>query len=360
VKVLCVNAGSSSLKSSVYEDDRLLASTTVDADDVASALGDVLDQIDGRRLPEPDAVGHRIVHGGPKHTQHAVLDEDVLDDLRAAVRFAPLHLPASLQAVGQITARLGSDVPQVACFDTAFHRDLPDVAQRYPLPDWVHDAGVRRYGFHGLSCEYVVDHLGAELRRRAVVAHLGSGASCTALRDGRSVDTTMGLTPTGGIVMATRTGDLDPGVLLHLARHHGLDPDGLEHLVDHEGGLQGLAGSHDMAALLAVEADDPAAARAVDAFCYRARQAIGALTATLGGLDTLVFAGGIGEHAPIIRSRVCAGLEHLDVALDPAANGRGDVVVSTGRVAVRVVATDENRMIARHTARLVRGLSPPG
>jgi acetate kinase len=351
LKVLVLNAGSSSLKWGLHTDGRERSSTTVDTTDIDAAVFDVLDDVRDGALPEPDAVGHRIVHGGPKHTAHVVLDPEVLDDLRRATPFAPLHLPAALAAIDAVSARL--DVPQVACFDTAFHRDLPDVAQRFALPDWVHDEGVHRYGFHGLSYEYVVDHLGGDLGARAIIAHLGNGASLTAVRDGRSIDTTMGLTPTGGITMGTRTGDLDPGVLLYLAREHAMDVDRLEHLVNHEGGLQGLAGTHDMRALVNYRVRDPAAARAVKAFCYRARQAVGALTTSLGGLDTLVFTGGIGERAPVIRQEIADGLAHLGVRLDADANERGDGHIGSGPVAVRVVATDENAMIARHTVRLI-------
>jgi acetate kinase len=347
VKVLCINAGSSSLKAALF-DDRLhpVEARQFDVADVAH-VDDSLDEVLSWSGGTADSlvVGHRVVHGGPAHTRHVVLDAAVRRDLEAAVPFAPLHLPAALTAIDAVAARLGPDVRQVACFDTAFHRGLPEVTRRLPLPSWVHDEGVHRYGFHGLSCECVVDTVGGD--GRLIVAHLGSGASLTAVRDGRSVDTTMGLTPTGGILMATRTGDLDPGVLVYLARRHRMGADELEQLVDHEGGLQGLAGAHDMEALVAT--GDPA----VDAFCYRARLGIGAFAAALGGLDTLVFTAGIGEHSPIVRSRICSGLEHLGVALDDERNRSGAGVISSSEVTVRVVATDENLMIARHARRLV-------
>jgi acetate kinase len=240
------------------------------------------------------------------------------------------------------------------CFDTTFHRTMPAVARRLPIPAALDRAGVRRFGFHGLSCEYVVGAVGADALGRAVVAHLGSGASLTAIDAGRSVDTTMGLTPTGGVVMATRTGDLDPGVMLHLAREHDLAPDALEHLVNQQSGLLGLSGTTgDMRALLeARRAGDAEAALAVDVFCASVRKHVGSLAAVLGGIDTLVFTGGIGEHAPEVRALACAGLAHLGIVLELDRNQRSDAVISGGDVTVRVVATDENLVIARHAARL--------
>jgi acetate kinase len=312
--------------------------------DVATALRTAGGWLKDTQNLEPIAVGHRVVHGGPDYDGPTQVDAKVIADLSRLIPLAPLHQPNNLAPIRSLMERF-PQLPQVACFDTAFHRALPEVTRRLPLPSWVHDEGVHRYGFHGLSCECVVDTVGGD--GRLIVAHLGSGASLTAVRDGRSVDTTMGLTPTGGILMATRTGDLDPGVLVYLARRHRMGADELEQLVDHEGGLQGLAGAHDMEALVAT--GDPA----VDAFCYRARLGIGAFAAALGGLDTLVFTAGIGEHSPIVRSRICTGLEHLGVALDDERNRSGAGVISSGEVTVRVVATDENLMIARHARRLV-------
>jgi acetate kinase len=339
--LLCVNAGSSTLKCARYE---LVDGTPreVDRTEVAAdprALDDALERLAGEL--DPSVVAHRVVHGGPRLDQHCVLDDRVVEELRGAIPFAPVHLPAELAAIDAVARRM-PDARQVVCFDTTFHRTMPEVARRLPLPAALDAAGVRRFGFHGLSCEYVVGAVGATALGRAVIAHLGSGASLTAIRDGRSVDTTMGLTPTGGVVMATRTGDLDPGVLLHLGREHDLDADALEDLVNRRSGLLGLSGTTgDMRALLdALDDGDANAALAVDAFCASVRKHVGALTAVLGGLDTLVFTGGIGEHAPRIRRRVCEGLEHLGV--------EGDA----GSVQVRVVATDENLVIAGHAARL--------
>jgi acetate kinase len=344
VGILCVNAGSSTLKCARYElvDDQ---PREVDRAEVAagpSALDDALVQLVTDRDEVPTVVAHRVVHGGPHVDVHQVIDAPVLEQLRRAVPFAPLHLPAELDAIAA-TARRMPDAVQVACFDTTFHRTLPPIVRRLPLPEELDRAGVRRYGFHGLSCEYVVDAVGSATLGRAIIAHLGSGASLTAVVDGRSVDTTMGMTPTGGVVMATRTGDLDPGVMVHLTREHGLDADALEALVNHQSGLRGLSGTTgDMRQLLDARAHgDDAATLAVDAFCASVRKQVGALTTVLGELDTLVFTGGIGEHSAEVRSLVCAGLEHLGIGLDGA-----------GGVRVRVVPTDENLVMARHATRL--------
>ena len=275
----------------------------------------------------------------------------VLADLRAAVPLAPVHLPAALACIEAIRAR-HPDVPQVVCFDTAFHRTMPAVSRRLPLPRALHERGIRRYGFHGLSYEYVVATIGATALGRAVIAHLGNGASMVAVRDGAAVDTTMGFTPTGGFMMGTRSGDLDPGVLVHLMTHEGCDAAAIERLVDREAGLLGVSGSSaDMRTLLERRATDPAAAEAVELYCHQLRKQIGALAAVLGGLDTLVFTGGIGEHAAPVRAEACSGLEHLGVRVDPERNARHDTVISAPGAActVRVVPTDEDRMIARHT-----------
>jgi acetate kinase len=353
--ILCVNAGSSSLKCARFElaGDEPREVDGVELDTGPDALGDALDALIGA-VP-PSVVAHRVVHGGPHLDRHCVLDDETAEALRQAVPFAPLHLPSELAAI-DATARRLPDAVQVVCFDTTFHRTMPTVARRLPIPDAFDRAGLRRFGFHGLSCEYVVGAVGADALGRAVVAHLGSGASLTAIEAGRSVDTTMGLTPTGGVVMATRTGDLDPGVLLHIARAGGLDPDALEDLVNRRSGLRGVSGSTgDMRALLdARAAGDGAAALAVDVFCASVRKHIGALAAVLGGIDTLVFTGGIGEHAPIVRALICDRLAHLGVVLDRDRNERSDAVVSAGEVTVRVVATDENLVVARHAAQLAR------
>lgn len=358
--VLCVNSGSSSLKTALFEVDGRTehdlgrASQPVEAGDYRTALDAALAAFDAQGLPPPVAAGHRVVHGGPRYSDPVLVDDGALTKLRELVPFAPLHIPAAISGIEAVGARW--DIPQVACFDTAFHHDMPALAQRLPLPDAIADAGVRRYGFHGLSYEYVVGAVGAAELGRGVIAHLGNGASMVALRDGRSVDTTMGFTPAGGLVMSTRTGDLDPGVPLYLLREKGYDADRLERLVDRDSGLVALSGgTSDMRVLVERREQDSRAAFAVDAFCYHARQHVGALAATLGGLDTLVFTGGIGEKGASVRAEICRGLEHLGVAIDDAANAVHAGVISTpdAGCVVRVIATDEDRMIARHTGALV-------
>jgi acetate kinase len=324
--------------------------------DAHAAVEAIFAALDRLRLPVPMAVGHRVVHGGPDHVAPQRVDARLLASLRTLVPLAPLHLPAAIEVIEAVSARF-PDLPQVACFDTSFHRSMPEVAQRLPLPRDLWDAGVRRYGFHGLSYEYVVASLGP-LPPRLIIAHLGNGASMVALRDGRPIDTTMALTPTGGLMMGTRSGDLDPGVLVFLARVRGYDTERLEHLVDQEAGLLGVSGiSSDMKTLLERRAEEPDAALAVDLFCHHARKHIGALAAVLGGLDTLVFTGGIGERAAAVRGDICRGLEHLGVHLDPRRNQVHDPVISTAGSActVRVVPTDEDVMIAHHTRAVLAG-----
>ena len=369
---LCVNAGSSSLKLALYqvgagEEKRLGAAAAAEIGRPEAAL-----QIDGkvspRALPDHaaaldallaamapmrvDAIGHRVVHGG-NHTAPARVVPELLRRLEALTALAPLHNPPALEGIRVASARLPG-TPQVACFDTAFHCTLPEVARTLPLPRRYREHGVRRYGFHGLSYEYIARRLGARSSGRVVIAHLGNGASLAALRDGRSIDTTMGLTPTGGVMMGTRSGDLDPGAMLYLLREEGVGIDGLEHVVDRESGLLGISGaSADMATLLTQE--ESGARLAVEMFAYQVRKAVGALAAALGGLDRLVFTGGIGEHAAPVRGAVCRGLEHLGVELDAAANAAGAEQISTpqSRCPVHVIPTDEDAMIARHVYELL-------
>jgi acetate kinase len=360
--VVALNCGSSSLKYALFEVDerseRVLARDEVEGvgqaiSDHAAAVHLALDELARMRLPEPDAIGHRVVHGGRDHSRPVRVDDAVLASLRALVPFAPLHLPAELSAIDAARARFPA-CPQVACFDTAFHRTMPEIAQRFALPRRLLEEGVRRYGFHGLSYEYVVESIGARPLGRAVIAHLGSGASMCAVRDGRSVDTTMAFTPAAGLVMGTRAGDLDPGLIVYLLRQ-GLDADALDRLVNHEAGLLALSETTaDMRRLVLSRERDPRAALAIDVFCLQARKAIGALVATLGGLDSLVFTGGIGANAPLIRREIGRGLEHLGVRIDEGKNeANADRIDSReGTVTVRVVATDEERMIAHHAARL--------
>jgi len=357
MQILCVNVGSSTVKGGRYVDEgggpvlRRVAAV----EGGSSSFDGLLDALGIGASDAPDVVCHRIVHGGPDRTEHALLTPAVRAQLDAALSFAPLHLPAELAVIDAMAARF-PDATGVVCLDTAFHRTMSDVATTFALPARLRAGGIQRFGFHGLSYEYVVDRVGAGALGRAVIAHLGRGVSLAAVSDGRSQDTTMGLTPTGGVVMSSRSGDLDPGVLLHLLRRGDVTADELAHVLDHESGMFGLSGSSaDMRVLLAERAQHPGAAMAVDVFCHSVRKAVGALAAVLGGIDSLVFTAGIGEHAPDVRSQICEGLGHLGVVLDSERNAADAAVISVdgAPVSVRVVATDENLMMARHAARLV-------
>jgi acetate kinase len=307
-----------------------------------------------------DAAGHRIVHGGRHFLLPHIVTQQVMQELSRLIPLAPDHLPHELKAIRAVERRHPS-LPQVVSFDTAFHRQMPKTAQMYPLPRFLWTEGLHRYGFHGLSYEYIM----AELARQAgagaagsriIIAHLGSGASMVAVRGGKSLDTTMGFTPAGGLVMGTRPGDLDPGVILYLMQEKGLRPSTVADIVNHHAGLQAVSGmTSDMQELLAAEATESHAAEAIALFCYQAKKFLGAFAAVLGGVDMLIFTGGIGENAPKIRERICEGLEFLGICLDPAANNESRSIIS-GRdapVTVRVMKTDEDLMISRHTLRLI-------
>jgi len=306
-------------------------------------------------LPKPDAAGHRVVHGGPCYTASTQVDGTLLSDLRRLIPFAPLHLPSTIEGIEAVASRFPG-LQQAACFDTAFHRRMPDVAQRLPLSRELWDAGIRRYGFHGLSYEYIVTTLGSAVQGRVVIAHLGNGASLAGVLDGLPMDTTMGFTPTGGLMMGTRSGDLDPGVLLHLMREKAYDARRLDELVNEQAGLLGVSGiSPDMKALLEQRERDPRAAQAVELFIYTLCKHVAALTAVLGGLDTLVFTGGIGERAASVRQEICTRLEYLGIELDESRNAANAEVISAPASArtVRVIPTNEDLMIARHTRALL-------
>ena len=306
----------------------------------------------------PIAVGHRVVHGGPEFATPRLVDPGLLAALERLIPLAPLHQPASLHPIRIILERFPR-VPQVVCFDTAFHRAHPEVADRYALPDALYREGVRRYGFHGLSYEYIAKALpkaAPDVARGAVVvAHLGSGCSMCAIRDGKPVDTTMGFTALDGLPMGTRCGQLDPGVLLYLFGEKTMSVKEVEHLLYHESGLRGLSGvSNDLRDLLASEA--PGARLALDYFVYRIVRETGALAGAMGGIDALVFTAGVGENSPDIRARVCTRLEWLGLRLDTAANAAGRPKISAPgcRVSAWVIPTDEERMIAEHTLEVVR------
>lgn len=305
-------------------------------------------------IRNPTAIGHRIVHGGIHLTDHRLITPELISELKQNQPLDLAHLPREIALIELLSKRLAG-VPQVACFDTAFHRDLPRVAQVLPIPRAYTDAGIRRLGFHGLSYAYLL----AELRRvagddvaagRLVLAHLGSGASLAAVHRGKPIDTTMAFTPTAGLVMGTRPGDLDPGLVVHLMRLEKLSPAEADDLISNRCGLLGISGTTaDMSDLLARRGDDALAGEAVDVFCYQARKWVGAYAAALGGLDTLVFSGGIGEHSAVVRRSICDGLEFLNLRLDAERNDRHAPVISTdgSAVTVRVMSTDEEIMIAR-------------
>jgi acetate kinase len=356
--LLAINAGSSSVKCAIFTCENRpqpIARETIEGAGVSCAPL-LLDWVDTHvRDTSLAAIGHRIVHGGPRYSDPQPINAGFLEILTQLIPFAPNHIPdeiALIEAIGRWRPR----VPQVACFDTAFHHDLPDVARRLPIPHAYDVQGVRRYGFHGLSYAFLLE----ELRRlagpaaaagRLILAHLGNGSSLAAVRDGRSMDTTMAFTPIGGVVMSTRSGDLDPGVATYIAKSEGLTPDQIEDLLSHKAGLLGISDvTGDMRELLA-RAGDPSCGLAVAVYVYSIRKAIGALAAALGGLDALVFSGGIGEHVPTVRAGICEGLEFLGVQLDPGRNAANAPIISSSeaRVGVRVIPTDEEVMIARAT-----------
>lgn len=386
MRILAINSGSSSLKVALYEigkiDNLLLAievrrigisggrirasdaqgktlfDCEVNVPDHVGALNAVLKWLrDGNH--KIHAVGHRVVHGGSSYSAPQVITAGIITTLRELTPIDPDHMPQAI-AVIETVRREHPSLIQVACFDTAFHRQMPEVAQICPLPVQFYDEGVLRYGFHGLSYEYVI----SELRRldgeladgRIVVAHLGNGASIAALHQGKSVDTSMGFTPTAGLLMGTRSGDIDPGVLLYLIEERKMSAKAVNHLLNKDSGLLGVSGiSEDMQDLLPRRNGDSRAALAIELFCLRAKKYLGAYAAVLGGLDAVVFTAGIGEHAPEVREHICSGLEFMGVQLDPVRNLETAPVISAegSQVKVRVIKTNEELMIARHTARLV-------
>lgn len=382
--ILVINSGSSSLKFGVYENDgdkeSLRLSGSIDSiggsggklklkdgdgksiteeDSNAKTLEDAfkaaVNALGGAGLGKPAAIGHRIVHGGPQLREHQKLTPAVLAVLKEAVHFAPLHDPPAISII-EAAQRQFSSVPQFVCFDTAFHKTLPEIAAHYPLPVKYWKQGVLRYGFHGLSYESIVHALGKDLPSRTIVAHLGNGASLAAILDGKSVDTSMGLTPTGGIPMGTRSGDLDPGVVLWLLRN-GLGVDEAESMLNHDAGLKALSnGESDLRALTkAADAGDAAARLAIDIFTRSIAKTIASYAVSLGGLERLVFTGGIGENSAPVRWQVCTQLKFLGVTIDDAKNLASEQVISTAnsKIGVSVIAADEDGQIARHTRRLL-------
>jgi acetate kinase len=327
--------------------------------DFAASIEVLIDWLESRQaFATVIAIGHRVVHGMQRSAPERVTRK-VLDDLRTVIPYDPEHLPAEIQLMEKLLQRF-PQLPQIACFDTAFHRTMPRVATLLPIPRRYAAMGVQRYGFHGLSYAYLMEQLAAlgdpaAREGRVILAHLGSGASLAAVRDGASVDTTMAFTPGAGVPMSTRSGDIDPGLLSFFAGKEQMTTAQFQKMVTHESGLLGMSEtSSDIRDLLKVEATDTRAAEAVALFCQEIRKRIGAFAAVLGGVDTLVFSAGIGENSPVIRARICANLEFLGVQLEPAANDANDAVISApgSRVRVRVIPTDEELMIAKLALKL--------
>jgi len=369
---LAINVGSSSVKCAIFSlagDPVEIVRSRLDGD-ARAVMPQLADWIASQVTDGGVAiVGHRIVHGGPAFREPERVTPDLLAALTNLIPFAPNHLPDEIAVINTVQ-QWRPDLPQFVCFDTAFHADLPPVSRTLAIPqaagaDQI-PAGLRRYGFHGLSFAYLMQELtriaGGNAIDRVILAHLGNGSSLAAVRDGRSADTTMGFTPIGGVVMSTRSGDLDPGALTYLARETQLNPDALEDMLSHRSGLLGISGvSGDVRELLARESADPNCRLALEMYCYSVKKAIGALAAAVGGVSTLVFSGGIGEHAEPIRARICDGLTFLGVEIDAAMNSTSASIISTpdSRVTVRVIPTDEELMIARAAAALLEPAGHP-
>ncbi len=388
--ILSINSGSSSLKcglfrmsdnpTSVYmakasgigsDDSRLtiddkagkrIVDKAADIADHSAALDSILSWLNKTRPDmSVDVIGHRLVHGGSEYIRPQVITPEVEAHLHKLVPLAPDHLPRELDALDKLR-RIFPETPQVACFDTAFHRNMPRVAQIYALPRNMFEHGIMRYGFHGLSYEYILRKLeglaGPETaKEKVIIAHLGSGASMVAVKDGEGVDTTMGFTPAGGLVMSTRTGDLDPGIFPHLLMHKKWPASAINEMINQKSGLLGVSGiSASMKDLIEKQDSEPNAKEAIELFCYQARKFLGALTAVLGGLNTLIFTGGIGEKSPEIRQHVCRTMAYAGIELDNNANTQNADIISTNdsRVTVRVMETNEEYMVALHAGNLVK------
>jgi acetate kinase len=380
LNVLSLNSGSSSLKFGLYgvgslQIERLLSGEAESIGDkngkfhakdshgkaLLSESGAIPSQREaliriGRllgdsKMPMPAAIGHRIVHGGPRLRQHCLIDDSVLAQLEAATAFAPLHIPSALSVI-RFAQQHFPGLPQAACFDTTFHAELPAVARFLPISKELQSEGIQRYGFHGLSCESIVHQVANNLPNHLVIAHLGNGASVTAVKGGKSIDTSMGLTPTGGVIMGTRSGDIDPGVLVYLLREKKFDATMLEELVDHRSGLLGISGvSGDMRQLHQAAPSNADVRLAIQMFCYSVGKQVAAMIAALGGIDLLVFTGGIGENDVEARAAICGGLSWLGVSLNPARNrsGKNPVSEPASPFAVHVLPSQEDRQIAYHT-----------
>jgi acetate kinase len=338
----------------------VLASESVNFEAHRDAVARVGKFLADRGAIQPSAIGHRVVHGGSTLRRHCVIDEAVMRQLDSASAFAPLHNPPALSVI-RFTLEHFPQVPQIVCLDTTFHTAMPEVARTLPLPLELRTHGIQRFGFHGLSCESIMRQLGDHPPDRLIIAHLGNGVSITAVKGGRSVDTSMGLTPSGGVIMGTRCGDIDPGVLVYLMREKNFDADGLEALINCRSGLLGLSGiDSDMRRLHETSAASADARLAIKMFCYSIRKQVAAMTAVLDGLDLLVFTGGIGEHDAQLRAEICGGLSWLGISLDQAANQSSNDTIShsASRCLVRVLHSEEDVQIAVHTWKLASGISP--
>lgn len=384
--ILCINCGSSSLKFRIFNSRSLkmecegridhignlessfqiidqagkfLINSTGHFQNVAAAINDIISwlKINVKKYPLV-AVGHRLIQGGPEHRAPEIITPELLDILKRQIYLAPNHLPDEINAIHSFKTAFKSIV-HVACYDTLFHRNMPACAKYYPLPAEYADKGLIKYGFHGLSYEYVMKKLGSKIpaakRRKIIIAHLGNGASMVAVKNGIGIETTMGISPIGGLIMGTRSGDLDPGVLLFLLKEGHLTPDGLDDLLSKHSGLKAIGGTNDVQELLINESKDPKAKLALSVFCYTAQKYIGALAAAMGGLDMLIFTGGIGENSPVIRDRICEDLEFLGIAIDPQSNQTSSEVISplSNKVQVWVIPTNEEWMIAHHTSNFI-------
>ncbi|MDR4466205.1 MAG: acetate/propionate family kinase [Nitrospira sp.] len=336
-------------------------SQVVAVPDHAACIEPLLSCLNNRLAHRPlVAIGHRVVHGGPRYRVPQLLTPAVMTELQRLSAYDPEHLPGEIDLINGFAKRY-PHLPQVACFDTAFHRDMPPVARLLPIPRRYEKLGLQRYGFHGLSYAFLMRELERvgtphETNGRVILAHLGNGASMAAVYKGEPVDTTMGFTPTSGLPMSRRSGDLDPGLVSYLARTEGMSVDQFHQMVNKESGLLGVSEtSSDMRDLLKEEQNDPRAGEAIALFCYHAKKSIGSLAAALGGLDALVFSAGIGEHAPIVRARICEGLEFLGVIIDPVSNEADEAVISKegSKVTVRVIHTDEESEIARSVTEVI-------
>ena len=380
MKILTLNSGSSSLKFAAFEkrasqltehirgaierigqDDAQLVfaapSGAIESQRLGTArhvsqtlevIWNLLTRYDFEQI---DAVGHRIVHGGRDLTKPVLIDSDVLEQLQDLATFAPLHQSVQLEIVQAVRVYV-PDMNQVACFDTAFHRTIPEIAYRYPLPERYEREGIRKYGFHGLSCESILNTMVEARRGKTIIAHLGNGCSITAIQNGQSVDTTMGMTPTSGVMMGTRCGDLDPGVLVHLMRSRSMTADALERVINEESGLMGVSGISNSVKTLLDHPDDPRAELALKMFCYRIAKAIGEMTVALGGLDRLIFTGGIGERSSGIRKRICQPLATLGIQIDDKKNDQHSPAMhlDQSKVSIHVLSTNEEEIIAKHVS----------